>query len=268
VTVDTTTTMNDSIVLYDEMHLVARATALTIDEANEAGCNFLDDEATKAAFSAFAEQYEEFCEEQNAVEGEPFAQETPSLEPHMALYKATKKATRRLRIGTKAPPVLDFTERTQKRVVKPPAPRATTRTLLRQATQPAANTTKRELVTQKAPEKVLNFEAYVAEKAGQNSLYKNALFFLPDNCASQLKKEGADFVNRHGFTNKQEVIEKIKVWKSFMQKGDVKGANKVTICSLAGKDTRVGTIGFSFKSFKKYCSGEIPMVSMMPGRSI
>lgn len=273
--------MNDSIELYDEMHLVARATALTIDEANEAGCNFLADDATKAAFSAFAEQYEEFCEEQNAVEGEPFAQETPSLEPHMALFKATKKATRRLRIGTKAPPVLDFTERTQRSVVKPPAPRAM---LLRQAAKPkqaaelaeqlapvaklAAPATPAAMKVTKTPETVANFGAYVAQKAEQNSLYKNALFFLPDNCDKQLRKEGADFVNRHGFSNKHEVIKQIQLWKSYMQKGDVKGANRVTIRSLTGNDTRVGTIGFSFKSFKKYCLGEIRMVSMMAGRTI
>ena len=267
-TVDTTTTMNDSIEMYDELHLVARATALTIDEANEAGCNFLADEATKAAFSAFAEQYEEFCEEQNAVEGEPFAQETPSLQPHMALYKATKKATRRLRIGTKAPPVLDFVERTERSVVKPPAPRATARTLLRQ-TKPAPAAEHAELMkVAKAPEAVANFGAYVAKKAEQNSLYKNALFFLPDNCGKNLREEGSDFVNRHGFANKHDVIRQIQVWKSYMQKGDVKGANQVTIRSLTGKDTRVGTIGFSFNSFKKYCSGEVPMVSMMSGRTI
>ena len=99
--------MNDSIELYDELHSMSRE-PLSIEEANAKGCNFYDNEPTRNAFQDFRECFQSFCDEQNCVEGEPFAQEAPSIRPFLDSHKATKRPSRRLKIGVKAPPVMSI----------------------------------------------------------------------------------------------------------------------------------------------------------------
>tara|TARA_B100000519_G_scaffold201256_1_gene216329 strand:- start:9267 stop:10058 length:792 start_codon:yes stop_codon:yes gene_type:complete len=245
--------MKKSIEVYDRLHQTARDKALTIEEANAKGCCFHQNEATKAAFDDFRSCYREFCEEQNAVEGEPFALETPSIRPFLDQHKATKKANRRLKIGVvgtaTAPPVMNIPLR---------APRNADRPLKKAEPLLTKVMETKEVVEAKkqaeAPAVLpatQSFRDYIERST--KPLFRGAFFFLPKD-EKGMRTNAEAFVKRHGFHDKTKVIEQIRAWRTAMQRGEVAVANEITIVSLDGQRRQVGSIAFSFKSFDACCA--------------
>ena len=249
--------MNDSIELYDELHSMSRE-PLSIEEANAKGCNFYDNEPTRNAFQDFRECFQSFCDEQNCVEGEPFAQEAPSIRPFLDSHKATKRPSRRLKIGVKAPPVMSIARKPVAAVRQPIAkkirevkisPKAT---VLRSVKDPAP-------VTAKAG----TFQTFVQES--NSEAFHDAVFFLPKDYEADFLKNKAEYVKRHGFRGKHDTLNKLVHFRSMMKASNWNAANNVEIVSFSGTVHKVANITFNFNSLDD-CLSEtknIPFVNML-----
>jgi len=251
--------MQRSIDTFNKLHECSRE-ALSIDEANAQGCSFCDNEPTRRAFEDFHRDYNQFCEEQNTVDGEPFTQEPPTIQQYLKLHKATKKANRRLKIGVTAPPVMDFAMRA------PFAPRNSTKALVL-----PEKTSEKKLLSEVQPKETMrakataqvDFEQFIRKEpsfAGQD-----LLFFVPRQkmYEEEMAKDPLSFAKRHAFPMRKKVIVKIKKWKELMQSSDMKKASDITIRSLDNKDRPIGSIAFSFKSFDKCCTDKEATVSLI-----
>ena len=256
-------TMNDSIKQYDRLHSCGRDDALTIEQANAEGCKFYDNEATRQAFADFRECFRSFCEEQNSIEGEPFAQESPSIRQFLDLHKATKRPSRRLKIGVKAPPVISIGRQsgTFQQSSAPPAPRS-----LRVEEKPSATATILEAPVA-AVEKMSvtndSFEAFV--RSTSNGLFADAVFFLPKDNEADFLKNKSEYAKRHGFRGKQETLDKLVRFRSVMRAGNWSEANNIEIVSLTGRTHKVADITFNFSSLDDCLadSSQIPIVKMV-----
>jgi hypothetical protein len=255
--------MEKSIRLYDELHENARQ-PLSIDEANEEGCRFTDNEATLNAFEDFKGDYLSFCDEQNAIEGEPFAQEPPSIQTYLAQHKATRKASRKLKIGLTAPPVMDFSMRSKRVTLKAKTTR--TQPVLRPVEKTEVQSTPKHVASAKTRPS-LSFEEYVASSNEKGFL--DAVFFLPKDCKEEMQNNPDVFVKQHAFANKGLVLNKIKLWIDKMS-SDPGEANKLTITSMSGKKHCIGHIAFNFTSFKQYNKSreQIPFIKLMGNSKI
>lgn len=251
--------MQRSIDTFNKLHECSRE-ALSIDEANAQGCSFCDNEPTRKAFEDFHRDYNQFCEEQNTVDGEPFTQEPPTIQQYLKLHKATRKASRRLKIGVTAPPVMDFAMRA------PVAPRSSTK-----GSGLFDKTQEKKLLSEVQPKKTMrakatpqvDFEQFIRKEpsfAGQD-----LLFFVPRQkmYEEEMAKDPLSFAKRHAFPMREKVIVKIKKWKELMQSSDMKKASDITIRSLDNKDRPIGSIAFSFKSFDKCCVDKEALVSLI-----
>lgn len=250
-------TMEKSIRLYDELHEFARQ-PLSIDEANEEGCRFTSSEATKKAFEDFKHDYLTFCDEQNAIEGEPFSQEPPSIETYLKLHKATRKASRKLKIGLTAPPVLDFSMRNE---VEPTLTKKKVTTAMPPVLKPLSEVQ----ATPKHSNAVttpLTFEEYVRSKSEKE--FKDAVFFLPKDCKEEMASHPEQFVKQHMFANKGLVLNKMKLWIDKMKSNPAE-ANKLSITSVAGQSHCIGKIAFNFTSFNQFYNNreKIPFVKLL-----
>jgi len=255
--------MQRSIETYNRLHECSRQ-ALSIEEANNEGCSFCDNEPTRKAFEDFHRDYTQFCEEQNTVDGEPFTQEPPTIQYYLKLHKATKKANRKLKIGVTAPPVMDFAMR------GPAAPRSVQQPVKVRLEVPASKTPKllAEVKPRSKPSMKLgqNFKEFVETE--KSFAGKDLLFFHPreNSYEEEMARDPLAFAQRHAFPVRQKVIAKIKQWKQLMQgtdSADMKKATEITIRSLDSKDRPIGSIAFSFKSFDKCCTDEKAYVSLM-----
>jgi len=252
--------MNDSIKKYDRLHSYGRDDALTIEQANAEGCKFYDNEATRQAFADFRECFRSFCEEQNSIEGEPFAQESPSIRQFLDLHKATKRPSRRLKIGVKAPPVISIGRQTDtfQQSRAPPAPRSlkvekkATATILE---APAAAVGKMSVADD-------SFEAFVRSSS---SLFDDAVFFLPKDNKADFLKNKSEYAKRHGFRGKQEILDKLVHFRSLMRAGNWSEANNIEMVSLTNRTHKVADITFNFKSLDDCLadSDQIPIVKMV-----
>lgn len=271
--------MNESIQRYDQLHTCGRNAAMTIEEANASGCNFYDNEATRQAFKDFSECFRYFCEEQNCIEGEPFAQEAPSIKPFLDRHKATRRPNRRLKIGVQAPPVITIGRKAEVPMEAPAAPRSllktTTKgfspkaTILKQATTAKVVETKplEETMKELSVDSKDLFELFV--KQSKSSLFKDAVFFVPKNYHEDFLKNKAEYVKRHGFEGKQQVLDKLVSFRSLMKAKQWNEANNIEIVSFTGRSHKVGEITFNFTSLNQSLDNpnEIPfikMVSMAP----
>lgn len=258
--------MEKSIRLYDELHEFARQ-PMTIDEANAEGCRFTETEATLKAFDDFKHDYLSFCEEQNAIEGEPFSQEPPSIDTYLKLHKATRKASRKLKIGlTTAPPVLDFSMREE--LAKPSVSKflnteATTTAAMKQLSlvQP---TPKHANLKPASP---VSFEKFVLNSSDKKFL--DAVFFVPKECTKEMASTPEQFVKQHAFPNKGLVLNKMKLWIDKMASNPAE-ANKISITSMSGQKHFIGHIAFNFTSFRSFYNNkdEIPFVKLMGNSKI
>ena len=250
-------TMDSSIELYDQLHSFGREEAMSIEEANSEGCKFYDNEATRQAFADFRECFRSFCEEQNCIEGEPFAQEAPSIKPFLDLHKATKRPSRRLKIGVKAPPVISIARQTDAFALSeaPPAPRS----LFKKEEKKAVATILQEVDSKKSEKASLpttmaqlsvkeeeTFERFVQES--DSVIFKDAVFFLPKDYQTEFLKNKAEYVKRHGFRGKEEVLDKLVQFRSLMRASKWGEANDIEIVSMTGTKHKVGNITFNFTS--------------------
>ena len=253
--------MEKSIRLYDELHEIARQ-PLTIEEANEEGCRFTESEATLKAFEDFKHDYLTFCDEQNAIEGEPFSQEPPSIETYLKLHKATRKASRKLKIGLTAPPVLDFSMRSK--ATKKVTATKVSAPVLRPVSQ-VQPTPKHSVISAATPP--LSFEEYVKSKPDKQ--FSDAVFFLPKDCKEEMASHPERFVKQHAFANKGLVLNKMKLWIDKMSSNPAE-ANKLSITSMSGKSHCIGHIAFNFTSFKQFYNNreKIPFVKLMGNSKI
>jgi hypothetical protein len=244
--------MQRSIDTHNKLHECSRG-AMSIEEANTHGCSFQDNEATQKAFIDFEHDYNQFCAEQNTVDGEPFSQEPPTIKHYLMLHKATKKAHRKLKIGVTAPPVMDFAIRA------PRASDAPSQTFHKAFPKSVASesllkkvSTKKEL--RKATP--IDFETYLKQEPSLAGM--DLFFFMPlkGKYEAEMGKAPLPFAQRHAFPNPQKVIAKIKQWRQLMQGNDMKKASGITIRSLDGTDRAIGSVAFSFKSFDKCCASD------------
>ena len=255
--------MQRSIDTYNKLHECSRE-ALSIEEANAEGCSFCDNEPTRKAFEDFQRDYNQFREEQNTVDGEPFSQEPPTIQYYLKLHKATKKANRKLKIGVTAPPVMDFAMRT------PLAPRSVRPK--REQPMPTLKKTEKllsevqecSLKTEEKNRPSVDFKSFVEKSFAGQDLF----FFLPreKHYEEEMAKNPLAFARRHAFPTRQKVIAKIKQWKNLMRGtdgADMKKASEITIRSLDNMDRPIGSIAFSFKSFDKCCNDEKAYVALM-----
>lgn len=245
--------MERSIELYDQLHSFGREVAMNIEEANAEGCNFYDNEPTRLAFVDFRECFRSFCEEQNCIEGEPFAQESPTIRSFLDLHKATKRPSRRLKIGVKAPPVLSIGRQasTFRRSSAPPAPRSLAEESYKKPTatvlaQPVAEEGKLAAPMAELSLKEESFESFV--KASNSSVFKDAVFFVPKGYRDEFLKNKAEYTKRHGFRGRHEVLEKLLRFRSLMRNSEWSEANGIEIVSLTGSSHKVGDITFNFSS--------------------
>ena len=247
--------MESSIKKFNSLHEYARE-AMTLEEANTEGeCNFTDNEPTRKAFDDFAKDFENFCEEQNAVEGEPFAQDAPSIEYYLKLHKATRKATRKLKIGLTAPPVMEFSTRGGRKIKATP--------VLRPVQTDTVQATPKHVASAKPTSPILGFRDYV--KSSRNKNFKDAVFFLPNECKEDMQNNAEVFVTRHAFPNKGLVLNKLKLWRSKMKTNPAE-ANSIKITSLTGQSHYIGNIAFNFSSFNNAYANrdkDIPFISLM-----
>ena len=181
--------MDSSIKLYDQLHSYGRDEAMSIEEANAEGCKFYDNEATRQAFADFRECFQNFCEEQNCIEGEPFAQEAPSIKTYLDLHKATKKPSRRLKIGVKAPPVISIARQTDAFQLSeaPPAPRSLLQkvkeeqrpkaTILEKVSSNTVSELPKTVENMSLKDEDETFESFVQQT--DSIVFKDAVFFLP-----------------------------------------------------------------------------------------
>lgn len=250
-------TMNSSIELYDQLHSCGREKAMSIEEANSEGCKFYDNEATRQAFADFQKCFQSFCEEQNCIEGEPFAQEAPSIKSFLDLHKATKRPSRRLKIGVKAPPVISIARQADAFALSeaPPAPKS-----LFKVEEKKAIATILEEVDSKKSERASSpttmaqlsvkeeetFERFVQET--DSVIFKDAVFFLPKDYQTEFLKNKAEYVKRHGFRGKQEVLDKLVQFRSLMRGSKWGEANDIEVVSMTGTRHKVGDITFNFTS--------------------
>lgn len=253
---------------------------MTIEEANANGCNFYDNEATRQAFQDFSECFRYFCEEQNCIDGEPFAQEAPSIKPFLDRHKATRRPNRRLKIGVQAPPVLSIGRRAECSVQEPAAPRSL-RTVKANTFSPKATIVKETTIPKPLQKQPLNttmkdlavkeskdlFETFVHQT--NSSIFKDAVFFVPKNYHEDFLKNKAEYVKRHGFQGKREVLDKLVSFQSFMKAKQWNEADNIEIVSFTGRSHKVGEITFNFSSLNESLNNpnEIPfikMVSMAP----
>jgi hypothetical protein len=244
--------MQRSIDTHNKLHECSRE-AMSIAEANSHGCSFQDNEATEKAFSDFEHDYNQFCEEQNTVDGEPFSQEPPTIKHYLMLHKATKKAHRKLKIGVTAPPVMDFALRA------PRASRAQSQAFLPAIPKAAPlESLLKKVSTKKEPRKnaPIDFETYLKQEPSLAGM--KLFFFMPlkGKYEAEMGKAPLAFAQRHAFPNPQKVIAKIKQWRQLMQGNDMKKASGITIRSLDGTDRAIGSVAFSFKSFDKCCASD------------
>jgi len=253
--------MQRSIDTFNKLHECSRE-ALSIDEANAQGCSFCDNEPTRRAFEDFHRDYNQFREEQNTVDGEPFSQEPPTIQKYLKLHKATKKANRKLKIGVTAPPVMDFAMRA------PVAPRSSNKASASVLSDKfsgkklLSEVQAKETMRAKATAQV-DFEQFIRKEpsfAGQD-----LLFFVPRKkmYEEEMAKDPLGFAKRHAFPVREKVISKIKKWKELMQSSDMKKASDITIRSLDNKDRPIGSIAFSFKSFDKCCVDKDALVGLI-----
>jgi hypothetical protein len=270
--------MDRSIELYDQLHTCGREQAMSIEEANAEGCNFYDNEATRQAFADFRECFRNFCEEQNCIEGEPFAQESPSIKPFLDQHKATKRPSRRLKIGVKAPPVLSIARQANLAVSipeAPPAPRSLITkieesSVLKKAesslvkkTAVKEPTTAIKQMSIKESNKDASFENFVQSSA--SAIFKDAVFFLPKQYEEEFLRGKAEYVKRHGFQGKHAVLEKLKRFRELMRTSSWSKANEIEIVSMTGTMHKVANIAFNFTSLDDCLAdtSKIPFVKML-----
>lgn len=266
--------MDRSIELYDQLHTCGREQAMSIEEANAEGCNFYDNEATRQAFADFREYFRGFCDEQNCIEGEPFAQESPSIKPFLDQHKATKRPNRRLKIGVKAPPVISIARQAEEIANLPVAPQAP-RSLMKKVEPPPSvlkkveppsvlkepMTALKQMRTKEA--KDTSFENFV-ESSG-SAIFKDAVFFLPKQYEEDFLRGKAEYVKRHGFQGKHAVLEKLKRFRDLMRTSSWSEANEIEIVSMNGTRHKVANIAFNFTSLDDCLadSSKIPFVKML-----
>ena len=264
--------MDRSIELYDQLHTCGREQAMSIEEANAEGCNFYDNEATRQAFADFRECFRNFCEEQNCIEGEPFAQESPSIKPFLDQHKATKRPSRRLKIGVKAPPVLSIARQADVAVsipAAPPAPRSLIKKIeeppvLKKVNSAAVEETTTALKQMSIKEsKDTSFENFVESSA--SAIFKDAVFFLPKQYEEDFLRGKAEYVKRHGFQGKHAVLEKLKHFRELMRSSSWSEANEIEIASMTGTRHKVANIAFNFTSLDDCLAdtSRIPFVKML-----
>lgn len=263
--------MNSSIELYDQLHSCGRELAMSIEEANAEGCSFYDNEATRQAFADFRECFQSFCEEQNCVEGEPFAQESPSIREFLDLHKATKRPSRRLKIGVKAPPVIAIARQvdTFRQSSAPPAPRSLMQekpsaSILKETTnKKAENLLLPTTMAQLSVKEEETFERFVKES--DSIIFKDTVFFLPKDYQVDFLKNKAEYVKRHGFRGKQTILDKLLRFRGLMRDSKWSEANSIEIVSLTGTMHKVGNITFNFTSLDDaLCdSNNIPFIKML-----
>ena len=271
--------MNSSIELYDQLHSCGREEAMTIEEANAEGCKFYDNEATRKAFADFRECFRNFCEEQNCVDGEPFAQEGPSIKKFLDLHKATKRPSRRLKIGVKAPPVMAIERNAMPEPLPTPraaearkvqaVPRASV--LRPKASVLPAVTEKLKPAASPEIEKKLDnlsldeasFEAYVEQS--EFDAFKDSVFFLPKKYEQEFLKNKAEFVKRHAFRGKEEVLDKLLRFRSLMRQQKWSEANEIEIVSMTGRTHKCANITFNFNSLDDCLAdfNKIPFIQML-----
>lgn len=264
--------MNHSIQLYDQLHSCGREEAMSLEEANAEGCSFYDNEATRQAFEDFKKCFRSFCEEQNCIEGEPFAQEPPSIKKFLDLHKATKRPSRRLKIGVKAPPVVSI-HRGDDKIIAVPAPLETPRhsVLKQRAPSPKATLLSeaepvlpvKEMRKLSVDESDETFQSYVE---GSNfAAFKDSVFFLPKNCEADFLKNKAEYVKRHAFQGKRQVLDNLQRFRNFMRSSNWSAANEIEIVSLTGRSHKVANIAFDFRSLDDCLANEesIPFVKML-----
>lgn len=271
-------TMDSSIKLYDQLHSCGRDEAMSIEEANAEGCKFYDNEATRQAFADFRECFRNFCEEQNCIEGEPFAQEAPSIKTYLDLHKATKKPSRRLKIGVNAPPVISIARQTdafQLSSTAPPAPRSLLQKV-KEVQQPTATIVEKVSSEAKLASelpKTVNkmsmkdegetFESYV--QGTDSIVFKDAVFFIPKNYNTDFLKNKAEYVKRHGFRGREEILNKLLRFRNLMRSSKWTEANDIEIVSMTGTKHKVGNITFNFTSLDDALSdrSSVPFVKML-----
>jgi hypothetical protein len=264
--------MNSSIERYDQLHSYGREEAMSIEEANADGCNFYDNEATRKAFSDFKECFRNFCEEQNCIEGEPFAQEAPSIKTFLDLHKATKRPSRRLKIGVKAPPVVTIERR---HFVEAPMPTPRAADIPKVSAIPKATVLPLMKKIQPSPSPALektienlsldeaSFEAYVQKSDFQ--AFQDSVFFLPKNYEQEFLKNKAEFVKRHAFRGKEEVLDKLLRFRSLMRQQKWSEANEIEIVSMTGRTHKCANITFNFNSLDDCLAdfNKIPFIQML-----
>lgn len=264
--------MNSSIELYDQLHSYGREEAMTIEQANAQGCKFYDNEATRQAFSDFRECFRNFCEEQNCIEGEPFAQEAPSIKKFLDLHKATKRPSRRLKIGVKAPPVLTI-DRKQAIPVPLPTPRAAEVRKVHATPKASVIPLTRKVQPSPSPpiekriEKLTldeaSFEAYVEQSDFE--AFQDSVFFLPKNYEQEFLKNKAEFVKRHAFRGKEDVLDKLLRFRSLMRQQKWSDAGEIEIVSMTGRTHKCSNIAFNFNSLDDCLADfdKIPFIQML-----
>ena len=262
--------MDRSIELYDQLHTCGREQAMSIEEANAEGCNFYDNEATRQAFADFRECFRSFCEEQNCIEGEPFAQESPSIKSFLDQHKATKRPSRRLKIGVKAPPVISIARQAPVAFEVPNAPPAP-RSLIKKVEQKAVLkkveavnepiTALKQMSIKEAED--TSFENFVESSA--SAIFKDAVFFLPKQYEEDFLRGKAEYVKRHGFQGKHAVLEKLKRFRELMRSSSWSEANEIEIVSMTGTKHKVANIAFNFTSLDDCLVNlsKIPFVKML-----
>ena len=250
--------MSDNCIkIFDEYHTVCQNETLPLTECNSKfGTKFRVTDNFKKAWDDYDTDYELLKLQENVVEGEWLSERMPSFNGYLAKYKQSTPNKKKFFISTHSG-VTKVTEVLEKvKIIDDKLDEEEELELQEVETEDAFKTPTDEIMKEIERKKTYgtNFLTATSHYAKQKNInLNNFVVFVPTEEAVKDSEFTENFIRKHLFPNKDNILESLRLWKESLNvKNKMYDASDLFVLNVDNQRVKINTIPYIFKDANKY----------------
>lgn len=258
--------MSDNCIkIFDEYHIVCQNYTLSLKECNSKfGTKFTVSDNLKKAWEDYDTDYELLKLQENVVEGEWLSERMGSFSGYIAKYKQNTPSKKKFFISTHSG-VTKVSEVLEKvKIVDDDLDHEEELELQQVLTEDAFKTPTDEIMKEIERKKTYgtDFLSAINKYVNQKKIdLNNFVVFVPTEEAVQNREITENFLRKHLFPNKDNILESLRLWKESLNvKNKMYDASDLFVLNVDSDRVKINTIPYIFKDANKYYKKNISNV--------